>query len=145
MGLNGAVSASIGLVALVAAALLWFVGDHFQRLTVLLVMVASAGLVGTPLGRLMRSVVDWADQGTSQLETRWFGSAVGGLIAAVALYVVAVHLKKNQVSAWTLAAAAVVPIAVVTIPGPLGAAALTVVTAVVSVVAWPIGQGLGIA
>ena len=39
-----AVSAGVAVFCLIAAALLWFVGGHFPRVTLLLVITASAGL-----------------------------------------------------------------------------------------------------
>lgn len=139
--LNGAVSAAVGLVCLAAAGLIWFIGNkHTPRLVVLLVMTGMAGMVGTPFGRWVRSVVDWANEALANVTTRWTGTAVTGLLAAGATYFVAVRLKDNKIDEATLVVAGIVPLAVATIPGSIGHGALTVVTALTSVVAWGVGQ-----
>jgi len=143
--LNGAVSATIGLVALLAAGLIWFFGNHTPRLVVLLVMTGMAGMVGTPLGKWVRHVVDWANEQTGKLTTRWTGAAVAGLLAIAAVYILVVRMKDRKVDNLTIGTAAVVPVAVATIPGPLGGAAFNVVTGITSVVGWAISQALGLA
>lgn len=143
--LNGAVSAAIGLVALAAAATMWFTGRHAPRLVVLLLMTGVAGMLGTPVGSWLRSVVDWANQAAANITTRWTGTAVTGLLAGVATFVLVVRLKDSKVDNWTLFTAAVVPVAAATIPGPLGHAALTAVTAVTAAIGWTLGQAFGLA
>jgi hypothetical protein len=143
--LNGAVSAAIGLVALAAAATMWFTGPHAPRLVVLLLMTGIAGMLGTPIGSWLRSVVDWLNQATANITTRWTGTAVTGLLAGIATFVLIVRMKDKRVDKWTLLVAAFVPIAAATIPGPLGRAAYTAVTAVTAVMGWAISQAFGIA
>ncbi len=142
--LNGAVSAAIGLVCLAVAAAIWFFGNkHTPRFVVLLIMTGMAGMVGTPLGAWMRHAVAWAND-TAAITTRWTGAAVTGLLAGLAVYVLAIRMKDNKVDRVTLGTAAVTPVAVASIPGPVGAAAYSVVTAITSVVGWAIGQALNL-
>jgi len=143
--LNGTVSALIGLVALAVAGSLWFTGHHAPRLTVLLLMTGAAGMLGTPVGAWLRSVVDWANQAAANVTTRWTGAAVTGLLGGIATFVLIVRLKDSKVDNWTLLLAVLVPVSVSTIPGPLGHAAYTAVTALVAVVAWGISQAFGLA
>ena len=143
--LNGAVSAAIGLVCLAVAAAIWFFGNkHTPRFVVLLIMTGMAGMVGTPLGAWMRHAVAWANDTAAKITTRWTGAAVTGLLAGLAVYVLAIRMKDNKVDRVTLGTAAVTPVAVASIPGPVGAAAYSVVTAITSVVGWAIGQALNL-
>jgi hypothetical protein len=143
--LNGAVTAAIGLIALVAAAALWFTGQNAPRLTVLLVMTGTSGILGTPVGAWLRSASDWLNQTTNSITARWAGTTVTGLLAGVATFVLIIRMKDNKVDNWTLALAVLVPVSVASIPGPLGHAAYTAVVAVVAVIGWAISQAFGIA
>jgi hypothetical protein len=89
--------------------------------------------------------VDWLNQATANITTRWTGTAVTGLLAGIATFVLIVRMKDKRVDKWTLLVAAFVPIAAATIPGPLGRAAYTAVTAVTAVMGWAISQAFGIA
>jgi hypothetical protein len=144
--INGAVSAAVGLTALVAAAAIWFIGHrHWPRVVVVLVMTASAGLAGSALGDWLRSLVGWANDTAASVTTRWTGTAVNGLLAAVAVYALVIRFKERKVDYVTLAVALFTPLVVSTIPGAIGQAALTAIAAVTGVAGWGIGQALGLA
>jgi hypothetical protein len=142
--LDGGVSAAIGLVALVAATLIWIFGNHTPRLVAVLVLTGMAGMVGTPLGDWVRHAVEWANNTMGKLTTRWTGAAVAGLLAGAAVYVLVIRLYHRKVDRWTLGTAAVVPFAAATIPGPIGVGVYTAITAVTSAVAWAIGAAFGL-
>lgn len=142
--LSGGVSAVVGLVALIAAALIWFFGNHTPRIVVLLLMTGVAGVLGTPVGRWLRRFVDWVNQLLGNVTVRFTGAAVQGLLAAAALYILVVRMRRKKVDKVTLLAGAIVPVAVSTIPGPVGNAAYTVVTAVTVGVGWCIGWALAL-
>jgi hypothetical protein len=143
--LSGGVSATVGLIALAGAASIWFIGKgHWPRVAVLLVLTGAAGMVGTPLGTWLRHVFDWLNGLLDKVTTRWTGAAATGVIAAIALYALVIRLRNRQVDRWTFVAAGVVPVAVATIPGPVGAFAYSVVTGVAAVIGWAIGQAFGL-
>ncbi|HEX5347870.1 MAG TPA: hypothetical protein VFW64_12350 [Pseudonocardiaceae bacterium] len=145
--LNQTVSGSVAVVALGLAAAIWIFGEkHTPRLMVLLVLTGMTGLVSTPVGQWLRSIVDWGNRALGSLTARWTGAAVSGLIAVLAVYVLLVRLlRQKTVDDWTLAAAAVAPLAVATIPGPLGHATYTALIGTAAVVGWPIGWALNVA
>lgn len=139
-----AVSATVGLVCLVAAALIWTVGArHTPRLVVALVITGMVGLASTPFGGWARQVVDWLSTTTNRVTGRLTGVVVVGLVAAIALYVLAIHVHRRTIDNKTLVSAAIVPLAVTSIPGPIGAAAVTLVTALSGSVAWAITSAFG--
>jgi hypothetical protein len=140
-------NAAVGLIALVAAAAIWFIGGkHTPKLVVLLIMTGVSGLVGTPLGSGIRHAVDWANECAARFTTRWTGAAVTGLLAAIAVYALAMRLKDNKkVDHLTLGLAAVVPVAAATIPGPLGAGVYSVITGITGLAGQAIGKAFAIA
>lgn len=147
--LSGAVSGAVALICLVAVALMWTVGDkHFPRVIGLLTLTGFAGLLGTPVGDWVRRVLVWSYDLLGRLTERWLSPSVGAItvatIAALAvIYVLVVHLKKKTLDRTTLASAAVVPFTVASIPGPLGAAAVTLVTGIAGFIASGIGAAFG--
>lgn len=139
-----AVSATVGLVCLVAAGLIWTVGNrHTPRLVVALVITGMVGLGSTTFGTWARQVVGWLNQTTDRVTGQLTGVVVVGLVASIALYVLIVHLRRNSIDTKTLVSAAIVPIAVTSIPGPIGAAAVTAVTALSGAMAWAITSAFG--
>ena len=138
------VSATVGLVCLVAAGLIWTVGNrHTPRLVVALIITGMVGLGSTAFGGWARQAVGWLNQTTDRLTGQLTGVVVVGLVAGIALYVLIVHLRRNAVDNMTLVSAAIVPIAVTSIPGPIGAAAVTAVSALSGTVAWAISAAFG--
>jgi len=139
-----AVSATVGLVCLVAAGLIWTVGNrHTPRLVVALVITGMTGLASTAFGNWARQVIAWLNDTTDRLTGRLTGVVVVGLVAAIALYVLIVHVRRNSVDNKTLVSAAIVPLAVSSIPGPIGAAAATAISALAGTVAWSITSAFG--
>ena len=136
--LNGAVPATVGLIALVAFGVLWFTGPHAPRVAVLLLMTGVAGLLSSPVGGWLRSLVDWVSSALSSVFVKTTGTWVSGLLGGAALALLIIRFKDKRIDRWTLALAVVVPVAVATIPGPVGRLAVTAVTAVTAIVAYPI-------
>jgi hypothetical protein len=113
--LNAAVSGTIGVICLVAAALIWKVGNkHTPRLIAVLVLTGAAGMIGTPLGNWFRRAVVWFNNLLGTLAGKLVGPAnvnatvVGLLIAGAALYVLFIHLRRKTIDKSTLGAAAAV-------------------------------------
>ena len=149
--LSGAVSATVGVICLVAAVLFWKIGQkHTPRLTALLVLTGFAGLMGTPVGGWIRSGINWFNNLLGTLASKLFGpqlldAVVIGLIpAGIALYVLVVHVKDKSIDNKTFGAAAATPFTVAAIPGPLGAAAATVVTAIASAIGYGVASIFGL-
>lgn len=143
--LQQGVSATVGVIALVAAALIWTVGNkHTPRLVVLLVMTGVAGLLGSQLGGWLRDGIGWADHTVGEAIGRLTGVIVLGLIAIVATYMLVMRVRARHIDNRTLGVAAVVPVAVSTIPGPAGAVAFGVITAITGAVGWAIGSLFGL-
>jgi len=139
------VSALAGLICLVIAALIWFVGGkHTPRLIVLLVLTGTAGLLGTPAGGWLRTAVGWLSGATGTVTGRLTGVVVVGLVALVAIYVLVIHLRGGRADVKTIAAAVVTPAAVTTIPGPVGALASGAIGAVTGGVGAGVGAMFGL-
>lgn len=141
--LTQSVSATVGVVALLAAALIWFFGNHTPRVVVLLLMTGVAGILGTPVGRWLRGLTDWSNRELAGVTANFTGAAVYGLVAIAATYILAVRMWRKKVTKLTLVCAAAVPVAVSTIPGPVGNAAYAVVTGVTAACGVAIGWALG--
>lgn len=133
------VSVTVGVVCWVVAGVLWFIVRGFtppkvdawiDRIIVLLVLAGTVGIAGTALGGLIRRGIT----NVSGLVSNVAGSATGfGVVLAIALVsllVVIVHVVQASVSKGSLAAAVVAPLTVGSIPGPVGVAALSLITGV---------------
>jgi len=143
--MTGGVSAAVGLVCLVAAALIWTVGRrHTPRLVVALVIAGMVGVLGTPMGNWVRQAVGYLDQVTGAVTGRLTGVVLTGLVAGIALYVVVVHLTNKSVDTKTLIAAAIVPVAVSFVPGVVGDVGAGVINAVASGMAMVVGAAFGV-
>lgn len=147
--LTGAVSGTVAVVCLVAAALMYTVGGkHFPRAIAILILTGFAGLLGTPVGGWLRRMLTWSYDFCGQLAGRWLSSTVTAVTIATVtalavIYVLVMHVKRKSLDRTTIASAAVIPFTVTAIPGPLGAAALTLVTGIASLVASGIGAMFG--
>lgn len=149
--ITSAVSATIGVICLVAALLFWKIGQkHTPRLTVLLVLTGFAGFLSTPAGGWIRSGIDWFNNLLGQLASSIIGpshvnaTVIGLIVAASAVYVLVIHLKNKSVDKNTFGAAAITPFMVAAIPGPIGAAAVTVVTALTSAIGLAVASAFGL-
>lgn len=142
--ISSAVSGAVALICLVAVALMWTVGDkHFPRVIAMLTLTGFAGLIGTPVGGWLQRGLEWSYEFFGRLTGRWISPTIGAVtvatVCAIAvIYVLVVHLKKKTLDRKTMTSAAVVPFTVTAIPGPLGAAALTLITGVTGL----IGSGI---
>ena len=148
--LSTAVSATVGVICLVAALLFWKVGQkHTPRLTALLVLTGFAGFMATPAGGWIRSAIDWFNNLLGQIASQILGPqhvnaiVVGLITAGAALYMLVVHLKNRSIDGKTFGAAAVTPFTIAAIPGPIGSAAMSVVTAVTSAIGYGVASMFG--
>jgi hypothetical protein len=143
--MNGGISASVGLVCLVAAVLMWTVGRRqTPRLAVLLVLTGAVGLLGSTLGGWLRTGVGYLDQLAATATGRLTGTVVVGLVGLVTLYVLSVHLFNNTISFRTLAAAVIAPVAITSVPGVIGSVGAGVVNAIASGIGMAVGAAFGI-
>jgi hypothetical protein len=139
------VSTAVGVVALSAAVLMWFVGDHHPRVAILLEMTGLVGLAASPLGDALRAVVTALSTGLDALTVRFAGTAIAGLAVILCAYVLVVHLfRHKKVTKWTWVVAAVVAVAYKTTPGPVGSGIHTAVGAVTGVTGHAIATALRI-
>lgn len=139
-----AISAAAGIICLVAAALIWTVGErHTPRLTVLLIVTGTVGILGTPVGSWLRTAVGWVDQLLGRLTGALTGTVVTGLLAMASLYVLVVHLWKRTIDKRTLIAAVITPLAMATMPGVIGDVANNGISALSAGIGTGIGALLG--
>jgi len=118
-GSTGA-TASVAVACLIAAALLWFVGGHFPRVTLLLVITASAGLAGTSIGVNLHNGVDSLIGQADAVTASWVGGGIGGLIGLILAYVIYIHWDRRQITYTTLGAAVMLPMVAALTPGTGG-------------------------
>lgn len=143
--ITAAVSGSVGLICLVAAGLIWTVGRrHTPRLALALVITGMVGLAATPLGSWGRTAVGWLNDLVGQVAGRLTGTVVAGLLAAVLFYVVVTHVWRRDIDTKTLVAGGVLPLAVTSVPGSVGAVMSTGVFAVANVMGWGVGALFGL-
>lgn len=132
--MQGVVSAGVGLVCLVVAAVLIVAGGwQWPRLIVALVLTGSAGLLSSTIGGWVQRSVTSVDAKASGLVGQWTGVAVTGLLSLALLGFLGFWVYRGQIDAKTVAAAAVAPAAVVLIPGAVGSVLLTLLALVPSV------------
>ena len=113
-------TATVALACLVAAGLLWFVGGHFPRVTLLLVITASAGLAGTSIGVNLHNAVDSLIGQANAATASWLGGGIGSLVGLILAYVVYIHWDRRQITYTTLACAALLPLVAALTPGTGG-------------------------
>lgn len=111
------VPALVAVACLVAALLLYFVGDHFPRLTLLLVITASTGLAGSAVGNALHNGIESLIGQANQVTVSVVGASIGGLVGLVLAYVLYIHWSRRYVSLWTLAAGAALPMVAAAVPG----------------------------
>jgi hypothetical protein len=143
--MTAGISASVGLVCLVAAFLIWTVGGkHTPRLVVLLVIAGTVGILGSPVGGWLRTAVGYLDSLAATATGRLTGTVVVGLVGLISLYVLIVHMKNKAISVRTLAAAVITPVAITSVPGVVGSVGASVVHAIASGVGMAFGAAFGI-
>jgi hypothetical protein len=141
----GAVSATIGLICLIAVALIWTIGGkHTPRLCVVLTITGVVGILGTYIGKKIAQGVSYASGGVGTITQHLTGTVVAGLLGLGLLYVVVIHVKNKNVTTMTLLAAAALPVAIVTIPGPIGNLAAGLISGLTGAVGTGISTALGI-
>lgn len=135
MTVVGGVSATMGLLCLIAAGFMWFLADRWHpRIVVALVLSGMAGLAGSGVGMWMHRTASGLDRWLGQFIGQFTGTALTGLVAIIVLTFVGIAMWKNRVSGKTLVAAAFVPVTVAMIPGMIGQAGTSVVTGLASAV-----------
>ena len=115
-----AVSAGVAVFCLIAAGLLWFVGGHFPRVTLLLLITGSAGLAGTSIGVNLHNAVDSLIGQANNATTNLVGGGIGGLVGLILAYVIYIHWDRRQITYTTLAAAILLPMVAALTPGTGG-------------------------
>ncbi|WP_030375549.1 hypothetical protein [Streptomyces rimosus] len=134
-GLEAGISVTVGVVALLVAGLLHFVGGRvWPRITVLLIVIGMMSIVGTPVGQLLRRWAGTADGWLSGVLTSWLGAAVSGLTGITVAIILGLDVWKKHIGTRTLGCAAALPVAGATIPGPAGAVVMGVCGALAGVV-----------
>lgn len=141
---NAGISVTAGVIALLVATLLHFIGGRsWPRFTVLLLVVGMMAIVGTPLGGLLRQLFGTADGWLSSFLAPWLGATITGLIGLTVAIVLGLDVWKNRIGNRTLSCAVALPVAGATIPGTAGALVMGVCGALASVIgggfAWAFG------
>jgi hypothetical protein len=138
----GGVTATVGVLCLVAALLIATVGRMvWPRVVVALTLTGSAGILNSTVGPYVRTWVNRADAFLGQFIGQWTGTVVTGLLGLVLFTVAGFWVAQKKVDLRTLAVTAAVPPTVTLIPGTLG----TVAVALVGFVPWLVAQGVAIA
>lgn len=141
----GLASAGVGVICLLAALLVWNLWDGAapRRIVLALVITGSTGLAGSQLGVWLRDLTGEADAVVASAAGQVTGSAISGLLGIVALGVVIYGVVK-QVNRWTLIAAAVLPLVVLTIPGPAGQMLTNLVNFIAGLIGWLVAAPFGL-
>ena len=112
-----AVSTGVALACLIAAALLWFVGGHLPRVTLLLVVTASLGLASTAAGSAVHNAVAALVSQANAQTVSLLGAGISGLVGLVLGYVIYIHWVQRQITYATLASGALLPMVAAATPG----------------------------
>ncbi len=141
----GAVTATVGVVCLVAAVLIATVGRMaWPRVVVALTLTGSAGVLNSTLGPKIRQGVNRLDALAAQFIGDWTGTVITGLLGVVLFTVAAFWVWQKKIDFRTLAVVAAVPPTVTMIPGAFGTVAVTLVGLVPWLVSWAILKLFGI-
>lgn len=141
----GAVTATLGVLALVGALVIATVGRmQWPRVTAALVLTGVAGILNSTVGPTARNAINTADSYLGQFIGRWTGTAVTGVIGLVVLSVAGFWIYQRRIDIRTLGVVAAVPPTITLIPGTLGTIAVTVVGIVPWMAAGIIGWLFGI-
>jgi uncharacterized membrane protein len=135
----------MGLLCLLVAAIMWMVADRWHpRVVVVLVLAGMSGLAGSGLGNWIHRTAVYLDAAAGKFIGQFTGTAITGLVAILALALVVVGLWKDKVTGKTIVAAMFVPVTVAMVPGMVGQASTSAVTALASAVASVGGALFGI-
>lgn len=161
--LSLAVSAGVGVIALLAALCMWTLAGRFcPPLVLFLTITGTAGVLSTPVGSWIRDRITWLDDHTAA----WghvTGITIIGLAAlGLAVVVIArtaqwfVHRAERLAGLESapaegeedrfgrvIIAGSVLPAVVTTIPGTVGDVITLILAAPVTGLAWLINAGLG--
>ena len=137
--LETGVSAAVGVISLIAAAVLIVAGSwQWPRLIVALVFTGVAGIGSASFAEPMqRQITDW-DRNLGQWIGEWTGDALTGVIGLVSLSVLLFWVWRQRIDLRTVGLAAVVPLTVGLIPGAFG----SFMTSAVAVVPNLLGDGI---
>lgn len=139
--IEGGVSASVAVICLVIAGLIWTAGDrHTPRAVVALVICGSVGLAGTPIGETFHDIVAWVDAQAGQLIGKFTGEVIFGVVFLISMYMLCAAVWKKSIDLTTLVFAVTTPTAATVAPGVFGVTSLWIFTGIAGVVAWPIAQ-----
>lgn len=140
------ISAGVGLVALLVAALLRTVGRAaLPRLTIALIIGGFVALLGTPIGAKMRAAVVGTDHWLGSFVGQYLGVAVFGLLGIVCVVTLAFDVHHKRIINRTLICAAGAPLLGATIPGMVGEMVMWACRAVATCVGLPLSWALGMA
>lgn len=124
----GAVTAAVGIVALLGAVVIATVGRmQWPRLAAALVLTGVAGVLNSTIGPALQRAVTAVDRQAGQFIGRWTGTAVIGLVGVVVLAVAAFWIWQGRIDMRTLGVTALVPPTVTLIPGAVGSMAVAAV------------------
>lgn len=144
--LQTGISAGVGVLCLVAAAILITAGSwQWPRLIVALVLTGVAGLANATFAGAVQRSVTRLDGKVGGFIGEWTGAAVTGVIGLTLIGLLGFWVWKNRIDIRTVGVAAAVPFTVTLIPGPLGVFLVSAVAVVPlmlgGVVAWLFGAG----
>ena len=142
-----AVSTSVALVCLVAAGLMWTVGNkHGIRIIPILVLTGTAGIIQTPVGAKIGRAITWTLDLIGGTASGWFSTTaavITALIAGALFYKLVMDLKKPSIDGRTLGCAVAVPFTASLIPGAIGAGIVTLLGGLAGLIASGIGSVTG--
>jgi hypothetical protein len=155
--MTAATSAGVGLVALIAAVLIWTIGKkHTPRLVLALCITSSVCFLHTRIGTWMEDGLNWINGTFGDLFGWLFGATVFGILGFVCAYIIFVDLKAHgggggrggggflsrlkghNVSGRTLFFGGLLPFAAVGLPGWAGYGILLVLNWISGFIAWGI-------
>jgi hypothetical protein len=132
---TGGASASLGLLCLLIAAIMWWVADRYRpRVVVVLVLAGMTGIVGSGFARGLHHGAVYTDNAMGRFLGQYTGASIVGLVAILALAFVVIGLGKDKVTGKTIFAAMLVPVTVAMIPGTVGQVGVAATSALASAV-----------
>lgn len=153
--IEAAVSATAGGACAGSAALLYYMEKlpginkvtnklHTDRIQAGLIATASAGIVATPAGAWWNSTVNDINDWVTGAVGSWTGLIVTGVPALFATVIFVNDLVTRKVEHRTRIVAAVLPVLVTTVPGPIGTGIQTAVGWMVTTVGKLVAAAFGI-
>jgi hypothetical protein len=139
------VSGAVGLICLVAALLMWTVGNRQLPIVIVcLVITGMAGILNTGVGGWIRTGVNWLNTGITKIAGTLGMPITLGLAAAALTFIVVAHVIQGEVEDKTLLMAGALPAVAGAIPGVVGSVITGALSLLTSVVAFPITFGFGL-